>query len=108
MPVIVDDGGMVKLCIYASHIIFIRAFFVRKYIYLLRYIMIFNLHIRKISTVLISKILFFIVFAAIAHADVIVHDMITLRGKEIMLKVETKGKFFPKGGSPGYRRWMPG
>jgi hypothetical protein len=89
---------VVKLCIYVSHIIFINTFFVRKYIYLLRYIMIFNLHIRKISTVLISKILFFIFFAAIAHADVIVHDMIALKGEEIMLKVETKGKFFPKGG----------
>jgi len=47
---------------------------------------------------LISAIFFFIIFPGVVHADVIVHDAIALRGEEIMLEVETKGKFLPKGG----------
>jgi hypothetical protein len=33
-----------------------------------------------------------------ARSGVIVHDMIALKGEEILLKAETKGKFFSKGG----------
>lgn len=43
-------------------------------------------------------IFLFCLFPASALADVIVHDMIVLKGEEVMLTAETKGKFLSKGG----------
>lgn len=48
-------------------------------------------------TLILSTILLFL-FPATVLSDVIVHDMVVLRGQEIMLKAETKGKFLSKGG----------
>lgn len=47
---------------------------------------------------LISFIFLFFLFPAKVLSEVIVHDMIAIRGEEMMLKVETKGKLFTKGG----------
>ncbi|MEW6215248.1 MAG: hypothetical protein AB1478_08650 [Nitrospirota bacterium] len=40
----------------------------------------------------------FSMFPVNAPSDLIVHDMIVSKGKEVMLRVETKGKLFGKGG----------
>ncbi|MEW6418212.1 MAG: hypothetical protein AB1480_08830 [Nitrospirota bacterium] len=40
----------------------------------------------------------FFLFPAMGLSDVIVHDIIALKGQEIMLKAETRGKFLSKGG----------
>jgi hypothetical protein len=42
--------------------------------------------------------LLFCLFPAMVLSDVIVHDMIALKGEEVMLSAETKGKLFAKGG----------
>jgi hypothetical protein len=47
------------------------------------------------------KFVFFLIlllFPSIAFSEVIAYDMIALKGEEIMLMAETKGKFFKKGG----------
>jgi hypothetical protein len=48
--------------------------------------------------ILISLVLPLYLFPAPVLSDVIVHDMIALKGEEVMLSAETKGKLFAKGG----------
>lgn len=43
-------------------------------------------------------ILLLYLFPSVALSDVIVHDMIVLKGKDIMLSAETRGRLFVKGG----------
>ena len=42
--------------------------------------------------------LILLLFPSIAFSEVIAYDMVALKGNEIMLTAETKGKFFKKGG----------
>jgi hypothetical protein len=46
-------------------------------------------------------VVFIVLFSALSsrtYADVIVYDSVTLKGQEVMLKAETRGKLFSKGG----------
>ena len=52
----------------------------------------------KALKVFLYLVLLFFFFPAIALSEVIVHDMIAVQGEEVMLTVETRGKFFRKGG----------
>ena len=52
----------------------------------------------RVLVTLICSILLTFFPPATALSDVIVHDLIGLKGEEIMLQAETKGKFFTKGG----------
>jgi hypothetical protein len=52
----------------------------------------------RIYTLLICCTLLFWTFPAKALSDVIVHDMVSLRGERAMLRAETRGKIFSKGG----------
>ncbi len=52
----------------------------------------------RILATLIFLILSSCLLPAPAFSEIIVHDMIVLRGKEVMLKAETRGKLFSKGG----------
>lgn len=52
----------------------------------------------RILITLIFCILLLYLFPSIVLSDVIVSDMIALRGKEVMLRAETRGKLFPRGG----------
>jgi hypothetical protein len=52
----------------------------------------------RILVTLISCILLLHSFPSIVLSDVIVHDMIALKGDDVMLSAETKGKLFAKGG----------
>src|SRR4030067_1851182 len=48
------------------------------------------------------NLLFFLIFTAAfpvyAFAEVLVFDSVSLKGKETMIKAETKGRYFAKGG----------
>lgn len=46
----------------------------------------------------IPAVLLFFTFPSGASSEVIVHDLIAVRGKKITIRVETRGKFFSKGG----------
>ena len=52
---------------------------------------------RILVTLILFTFLFFL-FPATIFSEVIVHDMIAPKGKEIMLSVEIRGKLFSKGG----------
>jgi hypothetical protein len=52
----------------------------------------------KILLTCICSTLLLYLFPATVFSEVIVHDMIALKGKEIMLSVETRGKLFSQGG----------
>lgn len=52
----------------------------------------------KILATLICSALLFFLFPAKVLSDVIVHDMISVKGEKVMLTAETKGKLFAKGG----------
>jgi len=52
---------------------------------------------RVLMTFILSVFLLF-VFPSNALSDVIVHDMVMPQGEEMMLRAETKGKIFSKGG----------
>ncbi len=53
----------------------------------------------KINLNIITVFLFAILLIpSIAFSEIIVHDMILLKGEETMLKAETRGKFLSKGG----------
>lgn len=52
----------------------------------------------KVLTLLLCISLFLIIEPALAFPEVIVHDTIAIRGKEVMISVETRGKLFRKGG----------
>lgn len=47
--------------------------------------------------IVLTSLLFFL-FPSTVLSDVIVHDMIALKGEEIMISAETRGKFFTRGG----------
>jgi hypothetical protein len=48
-------------------------------------------------TTLFLLFLFTLLPVTNTNAEIIVHDMIALKGRLIMLVAETKGRFFPKG-----------
>lgn len=52
----------------------------------------------KLFRVLIFSILSLSLFPATSLSEVLIHDMIVLKGEETMLKAETRGKFLSKGG----------
>jgi len=52
----------------------------------------------KFFAILISSIIFSCINSVDVFSEVIVHDMIAIRGEEVMLKVETKGKLLSRGG----------
>ncbi len=53
--------------------------------------------IRVLKTLILSTLLPFL-FPATVLSDVIVHDIISVKGEKVMLTAETKGKLFAKGG----------
>lgn len=52
---------------------------------------------RVLKTLILSTLLPFL-FPATVLSDVIIHDMISVKGEKVMLTAETKGKLFAKGG----------
>lgn len=52
----------------------------------------------KLFRALIFSILSLSLFPATLLSEVLIHDMIVLKGEETMLKAETRGKFLSKGG----------
>jgi hypothetical protein len=52
----------------------------------------------KVLKILILTTLLPYLFPSIALSDVIVHDMISVKGEKVMLTTETRGKLFTKGG----------
>ncbi|MCL4477285.1 MAG: hypothetical protein M1508_13875 [Nitrospirae bacterium] len=46
----------------------------------------------------IPAVLLFFMFPSDASSEVIVHDLIAAQGKRITIRIETRGKFFSKGG----------
>jgi len=55
--------------------------------------------LRKSSPLLIAAyLLLYCLFCSPSHAEVIVHDLVVRTDEEVMLKAETKGRIFRKGG----------
>ncbi|OGW38408.1 MAG: hypothetical protein A2Y97_07805 [Nitrospirae bacterium RBG_13_39_12] len=52
----------------------------------------------KALKILILTTLLLYIFPSIVLSEVIVHDMISVKGKKVMLTAETRGNFFTKGG----------
>lgn len=58
----------------------------------------FTRYFIRVFGVFICLAALFCLFPASARSLVIVNDMVALKGQEVMLRAETRGKFFPKGG----------
>ncbi len=52
----------------------------------------------RVLAVLICFVVLFCMFPASAWSRVIVHDWVVVKGRKVMLRAETKGKLFRKGG----------
>jgi hypothetical protein len=52
----------------------------------------------KVLKILILITLLLYIFPSVVLSEVIVHDMVALKGEEVMLSAETRGKLFTKGG----------